>query len=73
MIASLKKTIDQQKFLSKKKEIEISYSFRNKVGNNHQKLDESYFSISESVDVFDEKLLVLKGIFGDQSRYVQIL
>ena len=35
LIASLKKTIDQQKFLSKKKEIDISYSFKNKVGNNN--------------------------------------
>ena len=56
MIASLKKTIDQQEFLSKKKEIEISYSFRNKVGKKPQELDESYLSISESIDISDDKL-----------------
>ena len=56
LIASLKKTIDQQEFLSKKKEIEISYSFRNKVGKKPQELDESYLSISESIDISDDKL-----------------
>ena len=56
LIASLKKTIDQQEFLSKKKEIEISYSFRNKVGKKPQELDESYLSISESIDISDDKM-----------------
>ena len=56
LIASLKKTIDQQEFLSKKKEIEISYSFRNKVGKKPQELDESYLSISESIDISNDKM-----------------
>ena len=41
--------------------------------NKPQELDESYLSISESIDTRDDKLLVLTGILGDQSRYVQIL
>ena len=43
------------------------------MGNKPQELDESYLSISESIDTRDDKLLVLTGILGDQSRYVQIL
>ena len=43
------------------------------MGNKPQELDESYLSISESIDTSDDKLLVLTGILGDQSRYVQIL
>ena len=75
-MSSLKNTIEQQKFLSKKKEIEIICSFRSNVGDKPQGRDaqnESYFSISESIDLKDDKLKILTNILGDQARYVQIL
>ena len=60
------------KFMSSKKEIEITCSFRNKVDSKPQDhvSNESYLSISESVNLDDDKLKILTNILGDQSRYV---
>ena len=73
LITSLKNTISQQEFLSSKKEIQISYSFRDRVSNRPEKSNKSQSSVSNSLQSKDVKLRVLKGILGDQSRYVQIL
>ena len=73
LITSLKNTISQQEFLSSKKEIQISYSFRDRVSNRPDKSNKSQSSVSNSLQSEDGKLGVLKGILGDQSRHVQIL
>lgn len=74
----LTNTIDQQKFLSEKKGINMTCSFRSKIGSKQKQKDaisknESYLSITESMDLDDDQLSILSCILGDRSRYIQIL
>lgn len=77
-IQSLTNSVDQQKFLSEKKGITMTCSFKSKLSNKQKQKDalcknESYLSLTESIDIDDDQLSILNCILGDRSRYIQIL
>jgi signal transduction histidine kinase len=76
LINSLISSIEQQKFLSQKKNIDIKLSFKSKIQNKKEKkqnVNESYFSVTDSLELDNKELSILNCIMGDQSRYIQIL
>ena len=64
-------------FLSQKKNIQFRTTYRNKVRDDFIPIscpkNESDLSLSESCDLNVEDLEILKSVYGDVSRYTQII
>jgi signal transduction histidine kinase len=60
--------IDQQKFLSAKKNIQMSFELK----NNEQAASSISVSNSANIPIIDHKN-ILRDILGDKGRYIQIL
>lgn len=71
-IQVVQNSIAQQKFLSDKKGIKINFSLKSKIPEIQAAVvrNESYFSLSNSLDFDDDRLEILSSLLGDKSRYI---